>query len=125
MNIKGIIWVGTQTTNFSKMKDFFQNVLGLPLVADTPNNGTFEMPNGDKFEVFSAQSDADMFMSHPVAGFLVDDIVSARAEMEQMGVEFLGPIQGETDEYKWSEFRAPDGFVYELTYYPGHPLNRK
>ncbi|MFM8367423.1 MAG: VOC family protein [Chloroflexota bacterium] len=125
MKIKGIIWVGTQTTNFSSMKNFFQNVLGLPLISNDPNIGTFEMPNGDKFEVFNVQSDSDMFMSHPVAGFLVDDIVSARAEMEQMGVEFLGPIQGETDDYKWSEFRAPDGFVYELTYYPGHPLNRK
>ena len=125
MKIKGIIWLGTQTTNFSNTKDFFQNILGLPLESNNPNIVTFEMPNGDKFEVFNAQSDSDMFMSHPVAGFLVDDIVTARAEMEKMGVEFLGPIQGETDEYKWSEFRAPDGFVYELTYYPGHPLNRK
>lgn len=125
MKIKGIVYIGTQTKNFSEMKTFFQDILGLPSVSSDPNIGTFEMPSGDKFEVFPSHSDSDMFMSHPVAGFLVDDIVSARAEMEAMGVEFLGPIQGETDEYKWSEFRAPDGFVYELTYYPAHPLNRK
>lgn len=126
MKIKGIVWLGTQTTNFNSMKNFFRDVLGLSLASnDNPNAGLFEMPNGDRFEVFSAQKDSDMFMSHPVAGFLVDDIVSARAEMEKQGVEFVGPIQGETDDYKWTEFRAPDGFIYELTYYPGHPLNKK
>ena len=63
----------------------------------------------------SEQSE-NTFMTHPVAGFLVDDIVAARAEMEAKGIEFIGPIEGDTDDYKWTHFRAPDGFVYELTY---------
>jgi hypothetical protein len=125
MKIKGIVWLGTQTTNFENMREFFSTILGLSLLPSDPNVGLFELPNGDRFEVFSAKKDADLFMSNPVAGFLVDDIISARAEMEKQGVEFIGPIQGETDDYKWTEFRAPDGFVYELTYYPAHPLNRR
>ena len=51
----------------------------------------------------------------------VDDIVAARKEMEAQGIEFLGPIEGEADDYKWTHFRAPDGFVYELTYSAAHP----
>ena len=46
---------------------------------------------------------------------------AARAEMEAKGIEFLGPIEGDTDDYKWTHFRAPDGFVYELTYSTAHP----
>ena len=72
-------------------------------------------------EVFGPDSSFNEFMTHPVAGFLVDDIEAARAEMEANGIEFLGPIQGETDDYKWTHFRAPDGFVYELTYSAAHP----
>ena len=37
------------------------------------------------------------------------------------GIEFIGPIHGEDDDYKWTHFRAPDGFVYELTYSTAHP----
>lgn len=82
MKIKGIVWLGTQTTNFASMRDFFGNVLGLSLTSNDAGVALFEMPNGDRFEVFGAQQDSDKFMSHPVAGFLVDDIISARAEME-------------------------------------------
>jgi hypothetical protein len=62
-------------------------------------------------------------MTHPVAGFLVDDIVAARAEMESRGIEFIGPIHADTDDYKWTHFRAPDGFVYELAYSKAHPAS--
>ena len=81
----------------------------------------FDMPNGDRFEIFGEDSPYNTFMIHPVAGFLVDDIVAARAEMESHGIEFIGPIHIEKDGYAWSHFRAPDGFVYELTYNPSHP----
>lgn len=81
----------------------------------------FQMPNGDLFEIFDSQTSTNDFMTHPVAGFLVDDIVAARAEMEVKGIELIGPIQGDSEEYKWTHFRAPDGFVYELTHSTAHP----
>ena len=59
-------------------------------------------------------------MTHPITGFLVDNIVAARAEMEEQGIEFIGPIHEGLDGYAWSHFRAPDGFIYELTYSPMH-----
>jgi catechol 2,3-dioxygenase-like lactoylglutathione lyase family enzyme len=51
---------------------------------------------------------------HPVAGFLVDDVPAARAELEAAGVELVGPIESSED-FVWQYFRAPDGNLYELT----------
>lgn len=121
MKIKGIVWLGTRTDRFDQMTDFCRNLLGLRQRILEPGFAVFELPNGDLFEVFGADQLTNAFMDHPVAGLLVDDIVAARAEMEASGIEFLGPIEGNTDDYKWTHFRAPDGFVYELTYSTAHP----
>ena len=116
MKIKGIVWLGTRTDHFEQMTDFCRDVLGLSQTFIEPGFAIFDMPNGDRFEVFGPQQSLNTFMTHPVAGLLVDDIVAARAEMEAKGIEFIGPIEGDTDDYKWTHFQAPDGFVYELTY---------
>jgi hypothetical protein len=121
MKIKGIVWLGTRTERFDQMTRFCRELLGLSQRLAEPGFSVFELPNGDLFEVFGPDSALNEFMTHPVAGFLVEDIVAARAEMEAGGIEFLGPIQGDTDDYKWTHFRAPDGFVYELTYSTAHP----
>ena len=125
MKIKGIVWLGTRTNNFEQMSDFCRNVLELSQTSVQPGFDIFEMPNGDKFELFGDSLPINTFMTHPVAGFLVEDIVAARAEMEAKGIEFIGPIEGDSDDYKWTDFRAPDGFIYELTYFPAHPSNQK
>ena len=121
MKVKGLVWLGTRTTQFEPMLAFCQNVMGLTPAFLEPGFAVLDMPNGDSFEIFGADSPHNTFMTHPVAGFLVDDIVAARAEMEAYGIEFIGPIHTAEDGYAWSHFRAPDGFVYELTYAPGHP----
>ena len=121
MKIKGIVWLGTRTERFEQMTGFCRDLLGLSQRLLQPGFAVFEMPNGDVLEVFSPNESENEFMIHPVAGFLVDDIAAARAEMEERGIEFIGPIQGDSDDYKWTHFRAPDGFVYELTYSAAHP----
>jgi len=121
MKIKGIVWLGTRTDRFEQMTGFCRDVMGLSQTFIEPGFAVFEMPNGDVFEVFGPQQSLNTFMTHPVAGFLVDDIVAARAEMEAKGIEFIGGIEGDSEDYKWSHFRAPDGFVYELTYSTSHP----
>jgi hypothetical protein len=120
MKIKGIVWLGTRTAHFEQMTDFCRDSLGLSQRSIEPGFAVFELPNGDLFEVFGPEQSFNTFMTHPVAGFLVDDILAARAEMEAKGIEFIGPIEGDSD-YKWTHFRAPDGFVYELTYSKSHP----
>ena len=121
MKVKGIVWLGTRTDRFAQMTEFCRDLLGLPQRLLEPGFAVFEMPNGDLFEVFGPEQSETTFMEHPVAGFLVHDIQAARSEMEAKGIEFIGPIQGDADEYQWTHFRAPDGFVYELTYSAAHP----
>ncbi len=82
--------------------------MGLDIVYQEPGFVVMDLPNGDRVEIFGDDSPYNTFFTHPVAGFLVDDIAAARAEMAEDG-------------YAWSHFRAPDGFVYELTYSPTHP----
>jgi len=121
MKIKGIVWLGTRTDRFDQMTGFCREMLGLSQRLLEPGFAVFDLPNGDVLEVFGPQQSVNAFMDHPVAGFLVDDIAAARLELEAKGIEFIGPIHGDSDDYKWTHFRAPDGFVYELTYSTVHP----
>jgi len=122
MKIKGLVWLGTRTSRFHAMLSLYQNVMGMSLTHQEPGFVVMDLPNGDRVEVFGDESSYNTFFTHPVAGFLVDDIAAARAEMESRGIEFIGPIETAEDGNAWTHFRAPDGFIYELTYTPNHPL---
>jgi catechol 2,3-dioxygenase-like lactoylglutathione lyase family enzyme len=124
MIIRGIVWLGTRTAKFDSMLNLYRDVMGMSVTHQEPGFVVLDLPNGDKVELFGEDSAYNKEFTHPVAGFLVDDIESARAEMESAGIEFFGPIERTEDGYAWSHFRAPDGFIYELTYSPGHPLMR-
>ena len=125
MKVKGIVWLGTRTSNFDAMLHMYRDVMGLPITHEEPGFVVMELPNGDLVEVFGEDSPYNTFFTHPVAGFLVDDIAAARAEMESQGIEFIGPIEGEENGYSWTHFRAPDGYIYELTYSPNHSAMRE
>jgi catechol 2,3-dioxygenase-like lactoylglutathione lyase family enzyme len=122
MQVKGIIWLGVRTGNFDAMVSLYRDIMGLKVSHQEPGFAVMDLPNGDLVEVFADDSPHNMFFTHPVAGFLVDDIDAARAEMEAQGIEFIGPTEVMEDGYAWAHFRAPDGFIYELTYSPKHPL---
>ena len=118
--IRGLGWLGTRTERFAETSAFFRDVLGLPVVFEHPHQVVFGLPGGALVEVFGpGDPDHDHFSTGPVAGFLVDDIEAARAELERAGVELLGPLGGAPGEMRWAHFRAPDGNVYELTSLPG------
>lgn len=121
MKIRGLAWLGTRTSRFDEMLNLYQTVMGMNLTHQEPGFVVLELPDGDKVELFGEESSYNGFFTHPVAGFLVDDIASARAEMESQGIEFIGPIETAEDGNAWAHFRAPDGFIYELTYTPNHP----
>lgn len=122
MKIKGIVWLGTRTPRFEEMVNLYQNILGLPITHQEPGFAVMDLPNGDRLEVFADDSAYNRFFTAPVAGFLVADVAAARTEMEAQGIEFIGPVETTEDGNAWSHFRAPDGFIYELTYTPDHPL---
>jgi catechol 2,3-dioxygenase-like lactoylglutathione lyase family enzyme len=124
LNIKGISWLGTQTEKFSEMVSFFEKIAGHSPRLLKPDFAMFVLPNGDRLEVYAPESDRPEFSEQPIAGFLVEDIEAARAEMEADGIEFIGPIHTGPRGYAWTHFRAPDGHIYELNRNPNHPANQ-
>lgn len=121
MEVKGIRWLGVGTEKVSAMRSFAIDVLGLHVDGeDTDQFVELAMSDGAKLEIFGAAARADspwLFDSNPVvAGFLVDDIEAAREELARTPeVELLGEVGRLPSGYAWQHFRAPDGYVYELT----------
>jgi len=124
VRVKGIVWLGTRTAHFAEMRDFFAALAGQPHT-DEEAFAVWDLENGDRLEVFGPDGDAPPYAEAPLAGFLVDDVGAARAELERHGAEFIGPVHAYGDGNEWSHFRAPDGHVYELTNRPDHPLRRE
>ena len=111
MDVTGLGWVGTRTQHSEELADFYERVLGLPLVHREPHFWVFRLPDGRDVEVFgTGYVGKDHFDRGPVVGFAVRDLPAAVAELRAAGVELLGE-PGPT----WQHFRGPDGNVYELT----------
>jgi len=115
---KGIAWLGIRTDKFDELLDFYKNKMELPVIHEEPGFRAFDLPNGDRVEIFSEEYTSDgndyrHFSTGPVAGFLVDNIEEAKKEMESEGIEFIGPV-GEGSTSKWAHFRGVDGNTYEL-----------
>jgi predicted enzyme related to lactoylglutathione lyase len=116
MKARGLVWLGTRTRNFDETVRFFGDTLGLPKSHEEPDFTVFRLPNGDTVEVFGpGDTEHEHFDTGPVAGFLVDDVREARADLESAGISFLSPVQESEDGAAWSHFRGPDGNVYEVT----------
>jgi predicted enzyme related to lactoylglutathione lyase len=116
MKARGLVWLGTRTSQFDEMTSFVGDTLGLSKVHEEPDFAVFRLPNGDSVEVFGpGDTEHEHFNTGPVVGFLVDDVKEARANLEATGTTFVGPVHKAEDGGTWSHFTAPDGNVYELT----------
>ena len=116
MKAKGLVWLGTRTQNFDDTARFFRDTLGLRAEHEEPDFVVFGLPDGAKVEVFGPGDPGhEHFATGPVAGFLVDDVEVARAELEGAGIRFIGPVHHHGEEGAWSDFVGPDGNVYEIT----------
>ena len=117
--ITGIVYVGVKTEQFDELCKFFGETLGLQKDHFEPGFATYLTANGDKIEIYGPNDPNnphhDHFTTGPVPGFEVENIVEARKELEEKGIEFIGPIQGtKPGGSRWSHFKGPDGNVYEL-----------
>lgn len=117
--IKGIFFLGIKTDKFDELHRFYTETMGLEPDHFEPDFATYPLANGDKIEIYGPNDphapNHDHFTTGPVAGFEVDDIVTAKNEMEADGIEFLGPIQSaRPGGSQWAHFRGPDENVYEL-----------
>jgi catechol 2,3-dioxygenase-like lactoylglutathione lyase family enzyme len=120
MRIIKLAWLGTRTGNAEPTVAFFRGVLGLRLELDQPGFWVLKLPDGSKVEVFGPDSELNRhFTTGPVAGFLVDDVHGATAELRAAGVEILLEPEVDDSGNAWVHFRAPDGNIYEFTQDPG------
>ena len=119
MHIKGIIWVGSATEDRRATASFFSERLGMEVTVDVPGFTRLSAENGDLLEVFGPDSrEHDQLDTGPVAGFWVDDVVAAHAELAAADVNGLTDIERGPDGHRWFYFRAPDGNFYELCEHP-------
>jgi len=117
LKILGINWVGVKTADFSQTRSSFAEVMGLAVSYEKADFAATVLPDGDKLEIFGPEGpdEATQFGDNSVvAGFRVEGIEAARAELQELGVVLLGETAGDPGGYQWQHFRAPDGKVFEL-----------
>jgi catechol 2,3-dioxygenase-like lactoylglutathione lyase family enzyme len=119
MRLHKLAWLGTRTDDAAATVAFFRSVLGLRVDHEEPDFAVLRLPDGAKVEVFGPGSSHNRhFTTGPVAGFLVDDVEAATAELAAAGVEIVQAPTHWPDGNAWVHFRAPDGNLYELTQDP-------
>ena len=120
MNVRRLCWLGVRTKEFDETTALFRDVLGLSLEYEETGFAMFSLPDADRdfVEVFSASRPglATSYSTGPVVGLLVDDLVEARSELVDAGVDLLDEIQSVAtlDGYRYFHFRGPDGNVYAM-----------
>ncbi len=110
MNVTGVDFITVPTQNFEQAEQFYGDVLGLerskrwgsmPAREFETGSLTIALMQSDAFGVTFAPH------SHPIA-LHVDDVESARAELEEKGVEFVADTMDSGVCYM-AHFRDPDG----------------
>lgn len=115
VRVRTIAWAGTRTSRVEEMVELLERVLGLGRSHEDAGIVVLTTADGDTVEVIpDDEPEHRHFTTGPVVGFQVDDVQAARRELEEAGVELLGPVR-EGGGFMWQHFRAPDGNVWELT----------
>lgn len=110
MELLGICFAGTGTSQRLPMAQFVGQVLGLPQVEVAGVEADlFRFPDGSSFAVASP---GGMGESERSLGFLVADLDEAIAELNAAGVTTDAPASNAVERYV--HFSAPDGHLYEL-----------
>jgi len=113
--IKSIAWLGTPHSDPAEMVKFYRTFFDMTPVFQDENYVQYRLGDGAMIELFGGDA-VYPFMQAPIAGLEVDDLAAMRAKMEAGGIAFFGPVHVAPDgTSRYSHFRAPDGFVYELT----------
>src|SRR5205823_9647848 len=97
MEVRGITWLGTRTERSDDMVAFLRDVLGMRVDHEDDDMTALRTANGDTVEVFTERdTEHRFFTTGPVAGFLVEDVASARVELRSAGVELIGEVRSAT-----------------------------
>ena len=116
MRISGFNWSGVRTNHFEDTIRFFSNDMQLPLnFRDDSRQVAIFCPNPNQvFEIVGPNYEHFERHEFPAIGFEVDDIRSARQELEQAGTKFISEFTEAEDGTTWTHFRGPDGILYGL-----------
>jgi len=99
------------------MTQFAREVLGLRVNFEEASTTEFVTVEGDGLQVIGpGHPYFDFFGQHalgPVPLFEVTDVHAAAAELRAAGIDTVGPAGVDTA-WRWINFRAPDGHLYEL-----------
>jgi predicted enzyme related to lactoylglutathione lyase len=108
--VTGVDFITVSTRDFDRAVAFYGTTLGLPLSARYGEMPGVEFETGSltiaviKSDAFGMDAQPN---NHPIA-LQVDDVHSARAELESRGVEFKGDIL-DTGVCHMATFEDPDG----------------
>lgn len=108
MQILGLCFAGTITSNAAEMSSFVSQALGLPRTSEDGAD-FFSLPDGSYLAV--AQSEGPEPPRRSI-GFKVADLSQAMAELRAAGIQVGEPAQNSSMRYV--HFVAPDAQVYEL-----------
>jgi catechol 2,3-dioxygenase-like lactoylglutathione lyase family enzyme len=117
MKVRNVRWIGVRTDHYDAMVGFLRDVLGLRTSFEGPTTVELTTTEDDRVQVVAPGDPYyEFFGRHatgPVPLFEVDDVSSARHELEAAGIEIIGP-PGRDSSWEWIHVRAPDGNLYEL-----------
>ena len=117
MDVRNIRWVGVPTEHYAAMRELLEHVMGLGVNHDDPTTVEFVTTEGDAIQLMAPGDPYfEFFADHargPVPLFEVDDVHTARAELDAAGIPIIGEV-GRESGWEWIHFRAPDGNLYEL-----------
>lgn len=121
VSIKGIVWLGTRTERFAEMRDFIVRITGREPWIDQHEFAVFDLPNGDRIEVFGPHGEAPPFEAPVPASSSTTSTKLGPSSSER---ESRSSVRSRAENGNaWSHFRAPDGHVYEITSRPDHPTH--
>ena len=119
MQLEGITWhaITLQANEFGPTKKLLIEVFGLRPAIEEDDYTTFPMSNGTILELYAPEAIPAYGFNEGgiVFGFRVEDIEAASEELAEAGCELLGEItHNEQMNYRYRDFRGPDGRVYGI-----------
>ena len=124
MKITGITWVGYRNENVSSTLDFYQEKLGLRLLAhdEDLDYAMFGITRGQILEVIGPKNRLYDYAGEPLMGFNVEHVPTAREELEKEGIKFVSETMESSGVY-WAVFEGPGGVHQMLVSAAPRPEN--
>ena len=124
MKITGITWIGIRNENVSSTLDFYKETLGLRLLVhdEELDYAMFGITRGQILEVIGPKNRLYALAGAPLTGFNVEDVPTAREELEKEGVKFVSETMESSGVY-WAVFEGPGGVSQMLVSAAPRPEN--